>query len=185
MHIRSGYRFIFAMAAVLLQPVQAQPSLKPGLWQMQMKMPGDPEFEKSMAEMRESLAAMSPQERQQMEAAMGKGGMQAAAGNQGGTATRFCLSREQADKQEVPASSGDCKVTRQSRAGGTYTTAFSCTNPRSSGESQVTFLGPGAYRMKTTLVTEEGGKKDKTVIEGDAQWLAADCGALRPRGAGK
>jgi hypothetical protein len=167
------------VAAASLQSAFAQ-QLKPGLWQVQMKMSGVPDFEASMAELRESMASMSPEERKQMEAAMGKSGVQIGAGANGGTAVKFCMTREQAERREVPASTGDCKVTQQSRSGNLFTTAFSCTNPKSTGVSQVTFAGPQAYATKTSIVTEERGKKETTVMENSAKWLAADCGAVKP-----
>lgn len=158
----------------------AQPALKPGLWEVQTRMPSDPEFDKSMAEMREALASMSPQERKQMEAAMGKHGAQFAAGGKGGAAIRFCMSREQAERSEVSAAKGDCTVGKQSRSGNTFTSTFTCTNPKSYGETVVKMAGPEAYSSKMTMVTEQNGKKDKTVIESDARWVSADCGTIKP-----
>lgn len=170
------------LAAGLSCGALAQETLKPGLWQVQTRMPGDPEFDKAMAEMGEALASMSPQERRQMEAAMGRQGVQMAAGGKGGPVTRFCMSKEQAQRQEVGSAQGDCKVTRQSRSGRTLTSSFTCTRPKSSGESVVTFRSAEAYASKLTMVSEEGGRKEKTVMESEARWLAADCGAIQPIG---
>jgi hypothetical protein len=167
------------VAAGSLQTAFAQ-QLKPGLWQVQMKMSGVPELESAMADLRESLESMSPEERKQMEAAMGKSGVQIGAAANGGGAMRFCMTREQAETREVPAATGDCKVTQQSRSGNTFTSSFSCTNPKSTGVSQVTFSGPQAYATKTSIVTEARGKKETTVMENSAKWLAADCGAVKP-----
>jgi hypothetical protein len=175
----------FAAAALACGAVQAQTALKPGLWQVQMRMPSDPEFDKAMAEMRKEFASMSPDERKQMEAAMGKQGVQLAAGDKGGTASRFCMSREQAERREVTGTKGDCTVTRQSRSGSTYTSSFTCTNPRSTGESVVTYAGAEAYTSRLTMVSEQAGKKDKTVIESQAKWLGSDCGNLKPLAGGK
>lgn len=164
--------------AALSCGASAQQAFRPGLWQLQMRMPGDPEFESSMAELRESLASMSPQERKQMELAMGRQGVQLAPGAKGGTVTRVCMTREQAERRQAPATQGDCTVTRESRAGSTVTTAFSCRNPASTGESVLKFISAEAYAVKTTMVSG----KEKTVLEGDARWLAADCGSVRPIG---
>ncbi len=172
--------FAFGAATFACAAVHAQPAIKPGLWQVQMRMPSDPEFDKAMADMRRELASMSPEERKQMEAAMGKHGVQVAAGDKGGTASRFCMSREQADRRELMGTQGDCTVTRQSRSGSTFSSSFTCTNPRSSGESVVTYASAEAYTSRLTMVTEQGGKKDKTVIESDAKWVSSDCGNLKP-----
>lgn len=175
-------KLVTALVAAMIAatPAFAQQALKPGLWQVETRMPGDPDFDRSMAELREQLASMSPQERKQMEAMMGKSGAHLAAGDKGGTATRFCMGREQAERREVIGAQGDCTVTKVSRTGNAVTSSFTCSNPRSSGESTVRFAGPEAYTSKTTLVTEQAGKKDRTVIENEAKWLSSDCGSLRP-----
>lgn len=168
------------LAAAATLPALAQQALKPGLWQVQTRMPSDPEFDKSMSEMREQLASMTPAERKQMEAAMGKHGVQLGAGAKGGTVTKFCMGREQAERQEVPGRQGDCTVGKLTRSGNTVTSTFTCSNPRSSGESVVKYTSAEAYSSKVTIVTQQGGKTDRTVIETDARWLSVDCGSLKP-----
>lgn len=170
---------VFALLAANA-PAFAQPAIRPGLWQVETRMPSDPEFEKNMAEMREQLASMSPQERKQMEAMMGKSGVQFAAGGKGGTAARFCMSREQAERKEITGAQGDCTVTKVSRSGSTVSSSFTCSNPKSSGESVVRFASAEAYSSRVTMVSEAGGRKDKTVIESDARWLSSDCGSIKP-----
>jgi hypothetical protein len=169
-----------ALAAAATAPAFAQQALKPGLWQVETRMPSDPEFEKSMADMREQLASMPPEDRKHMEAMMAKQGVQFGAGAKGGTATRFCMTREQAERKESPGAQGDCKVTKVSRSGNTVRSGFTCSNPRSTGESVVRYASAEAYNSKTTTVTEQGGRKDTTVIESDAKWLSSDCGAVKP-----
>ena len=172
---------VFALvAAAVNAPAIAQPVVRPGLWQVETRMPSDPEFERSMAEMREQLASMSPQERKQMEAMMGRSGVQLAAGGKGGTVSRFCMDRSQAERKEMPGPQGDCTVTKVSRSGNAVSSSFTCSNPRSSGESLVRFASAEAYSSRVTMVSDAGGKKDKTVIESDARWLSGDCGAVKP-----
>lgn len=157
----------------------AQQALKPGLWEVHTRMPSDPEFDKSMAEMREALASMSPEERSQMEAAMGRSGAQIAASSKGGAAIRFCMTREQAERNEVSGAQGECTVGKQTRSGNTFSSSFTCTNPKSSGVTVVKVASPEAYTSKMTMVTEQGRTKDKTVIESDARWLSGDCGSIQ------
>ena len=57
------------LAAACL-PASAQ-SMKPGLWEIHNKMQGG-EMDAAMAQMQQQLAQMSPAERKQMEAMMGK-----------------------------------------------------------------------------------------------------------------
>lgn len=168
-----------AIAALSL-PAAAQ-SLKPGLWEVRSKMQGNAEMDQAMAEMHKQMAAMSPAERKQMEAMMAKQGVQmgpAPAG--GGMATKICMTREMAERNDVPAMQGDCKTTSQSRSGNTWKMAFTCTNPPTTGQSQVTVTSPEAYTMKMTSTSTAAGKTEKLDMEGSGRWLGADCGNIKP-----
>lgn len=165
----------FAAAA----PLAAQ-TLKPGLWEMQQKMGGNPQMDDSMAEMRKQLAAMPPEQRKQMEAMMGQRGVQMAPGAGGGMAVRMCMTPEMVQRNEMPAQQGDCRTTQQQRSGNTMKMAFTCTRPPSSGESQVTFTSNEAFTSRTTVTSTAGGKPEKTTIESTGKWLAADCGNVKP-----
>jgi hypothetical protein len=94
---RVRHRFLalgLLAAAAANAPAFAQQAVRPGLWQLETRMPLDPEFEESMAEMREELASMSPQERRQMEAMMGKRGAQLAPGAKGGKKEKTVIESE-------------------------------------------------------------------------------------------
>ncbi|HYF20691.1 MAG TPA: DUF3617 domain-containing protein [Ramlibacter sp.] len=158
----------------------AQQQLKPGLWEMQHKAGGDSKLGEAMEQMRKEMANMPPEQRKQMEAMMSRSGVQVQQGPGGGMSARVCLTKEMAERNEVPASQGDCKITRQQRSGNTLTMAFTCTNPPSSGESQVTFHSPESYAMKTTATTTVEGKAERMTMEGSGKWLSADCGSVKP-----
>lgn len=172
--------FVAAAAlAALALPVAAQ-SLKPGLWEMNNKMGGNPQMDQAMAEMQKQLAAMPPEQRKQMEAMMAQRGTQMAQpGKGGGMAMKVCMSREQVERNEVPMQD-DCKITSQSRSGNTARMAFTCSKPPSSGEGTFTYLGPEAYTSKMTVKTVVDGKAETMTLEGSGKWLSADCGNLRP-----
>jgi hypothetical protein len=63
--------------------------------------------------------------------------------------------------------------------------SFTCTNPVSSGEGQITFAGPEAYTMKMAMNTVAQGKPEKYNMDASGKWLSADCGAIKPKGAPK
>jgi len=170
---------IAACTAVL--PAAAQ-TLKPGLWEMQQKMQGNPEMEQAMKEMREQLASMPPEQRRQMEAMMAQQGVKMVPGAGGAMAVRVCLTKEQVERNEVPVQQGDCRTTQQSRSGNTMKVAFTCSNPPTTGESQVTFVGPEAFSSRTTVTSTAGGKAEKTTVEGTGRWVGADCGSVKPLG---
>lgn len=169
----------FLLAAALCLPAAAQ-SLKPGLWEVQQKMQGSGEMNQAMADMQKQMAGMPPEQRKQMEAMMAQQGVQMSPGAGGAMNMRMCMSKEMAERNEIPASQGDCKTTSQQRTGNTMRMAFTCTRPPSSGETQFTFTSPEAYTMKMTATTTASGKTEKVNMEGSGKWIAADCGTLKP-----
>lgn len=157
-------------------------ALKPGLWEVTHKMnSGNVQMDQQLAQMKKQMASMPPAQRKQMEDAMARQGTQMpAAAPGGGMAMKMCLTREMAERNELPAQQGDCKTTHQSRSGNTLKVAFACTNPPSSGEGQYTFTSPEAYTMKMAMATTVEGKPHKMNMEGSGKWLGADCGTVKP-----
>jgi hypothetical protein len=98
----------------------------------------------------------------------------------GGTSVKMCMTKEMAERNQVPAQQGDCKTTQQARSGNTMKVAFSCTNPPSSGEGQYTFVSPEAYTMTMTVKTAIQGKSETMTMDGSGKWLSADCGSVKP-----
>lgn len=153
-------------------------ALKPGLWEINNKMDaagrGDP-----MAELHKQMAQMSPQQRKQMEAAMAQSGVKMAPGAGGGMAMQMCMTREMVERNDVPMQEG-CRTTVNQRSGNTQKFAFTCSNPPSSGEGQVTYAGPEAYSTKMTMKTAAQGRTETTTMEANGRWLKADCGNVKP-----
>ncbi len=179
-------RIRFALAAVAafaVLPAAAQ-SLKPGLWEVTNRMQGGSgQMQDAMAQMQKQLASMPPEQRKMLEQQMAKSGVKmGAAGPAGGMSVKICMTREMAERNEVPAQQGDCKTTAQARAGSTMKMAFACTNPPSSGEGQVTFNGPEGYTSRMNISTQVNGKTEKVSMEGSGKWLGADCGTVKPLG---
>jgi hypothetical protein len=157
-------------------------STKPGLWEIQHKMGGNPQMDQAMAQMQKQLAGMSPAQRKQMEAMMGKQGMAmpaAAAG--GGMTTKICISPEMAARSEMPSQNeGDCTTTVTARSGNSLKMSYVCKNPPSTGEGTYTFSGDTAYTMKMVMNTTRQGKPETMTMDGKGKWLSSDCGAIKP-----
>jgi len=167
----------FVLAAACAASGAFAQNLKPGLWELQHRMKGHPEMERQMEEARKQMAALPPEQRKQMEAMMAGRGVQM---GPGGPSMRVCLTREMVERNDIPAQQGDCKTTNPQRTGNTLKVAFTCTNPPSSGESQMTFNSPESYSMKTTATSSIEGRVEKMSVEGTGKWLGADCGSLKP-----
>ena len=97
---------------------------------------------------------------------------------------QICMTPEMVARNDVPMQDG-CRVTSQQRSGNVVKMAFTCANPPSTGEGQVTFDNPGSYSTRMTVRTTVQGKAESTTLEGSGKWVQADCGIVKPMGAPK
>lgn len=157
-------------------------SIKPGLWEVQQKMGGQPQMDQAMAQMQKQLAGMSPAQRQQMEAMLSQQGMTLpSVGTGAAMALKVCITPDMAQRSELPAQTqGDCSSSVTSRSGNTVKMRFVCKNPPSSGEGTYTFSGDTAYNMKMLVRTTHQGQPTSMTMDGQGKWLAADCGTVKP-----
>lgn len=169
-------------ALLLCAAAASAQSIKPGLWDVQHKMGGNPQMEQAMAQMQKQMAAMSPAQRKQMEAMMGQqGGNMPMAVPGGGMAMKVCISPEMAARSEMPSQTdGDCTSTVTPRSGNTMKMSVACKNPPSTGEGTYTFSGDTAYTMKMVMKTTRQGKPETMTMDGQGKWLSSDCGAIKP-----
>ncbi len=171
-----------ALGTLLLAapPALAQ-NLKPGLWEINNKMQSSSgQMEKAMAESQKQMAAMPPEQRKMMQDMMAKQGLSMGPGAGGNMAVKICMTKEMAERNELPAQQGDCKTTNSPRSGNTMKMSFTCTQPPSSGEGTVTFVSPEAYTMKMTMKSMMQGKPETMTMDGGGKWLSADCGNIKP-----
>lgn len=174
-----------ALAACCALPAAAQ-KLAPGLWEHSVTMKtASGRMEAGMARMQQQLAAMPPEQRKQMEAMMAAQGM--GMGAMGGgvgkpMVVKLCLTPEQAARDEMPQSDGQCKQLSQERSGKTLRFKFACTGERpTTGEGEYTLDSNKAHHGRTVISTTADGKPERMEMEHRARWLSADCGAVRPR----
>ena len=115
MHLPS----LAAAAALALAGFAASAqTLEPGLWELRHKM-NNPQMDAAMAEMHKQMASMPPEQRKQMEAMLAAQGVRmTSAGKGGGMAVQMCMTREMAERNEMPMDSG-CRTTKQQRSGNT------------------------------------------------------------------
>lgn len=166
-------------------PAAAQ-TMKPGLWEINNKMGGDQgaKMAAAQAEMQKQLAAMSPEQRKQMESMMGQRGMAMSPGGGagGGMAIRVCISKEMAARNEPPPQQGDCKQDMLQKSGNTTKFKYSCSKPPSSGEGEYTVVSPEAYTMKMKMTREGKGGAEQMTMDASGKWISNDCGSIKPRG---
>jgi len=157
-------------------------TMKPGLWEINNKMRADGKMGQDMAKMQETMANMPPEQRKMMQDMMAKQGVAIGKGGPGTIAAKVCMTREMVERNEIPAEKDGCKQKASPRSGNTMKISFTCTNPPSSGDGQITFVSPEAYTMNMTMNTVVEGKPQKVNMDAAGKWLSADCGAIKPRG---
>lgn len=157
-------------------------TMKPGLWEINNKMQADGKMGQDMAMAQQQIANMPPEQRKMMEEMMAKQGVAMGSGGPGAIATKVCMTKEMAERNEIPSQKDDCKQTASPRSGKTMKISFTCTNPPSSGEGQITFVSPEAYTMNMTMNTVAEGKPQRVNMDAAGKWLSTDCGAIKPRG---
>jgi hypothetical protein len=163
-------------------------TMKPGLWEVNSKMQADGKMGQDIAKSQQRMAKMPPEQRKMMEEMMAKQGVSVGKGGPGTLGTigsKVCVTKEMAERNEIPAQKDGCKQTASPRSGNTMKISFTCTNPPSSGEGQINFVSPEAYTMTMTMNSMAEGKPQKMSMDTAGKWLSADCGAIKPRGVAK
>jgi hypothetical protein len=174
-------RSVIGAALALAALGASAQSIKPGLWEMSNKMGGNPQMEQAMAEMQKQMAAMPPAQRKQMEEAMAKQGVKMGGAGAGGALTaQVCITKEMAERNEMPVNQAGCKITSQSKSGNVTKMAYACTNPPSSGEGTYTYHSAEAFSSKMVVRTAVQGRTETMTMDGSGKWLKADCGNVKP-----
>ena len=173
-----------ALAALGITFDATAQSMKPGLWEFNFKMQNaSGDMDKARGEMQKQLAAMPPEQRKMVEDAMAKRGMNMGGGAAGSTGTQACITKDMAERNEVPSQRGDCKTMTSPRMGNTIKMTFVCANPPSTGEGELTFVSAEALTMKMQVTTAATGTPERASMEQTGKWLSADCGSVKPVGA--
>lgn len=174
-------QMLFAAAAGLAaQGVWAQAQL-PGLWEHTIKMTSaDGATDAATSHMEQRLAAMPPERRKQMEAAMARSGIHP---GEGGSTVKVCITKEEAARpmeERMRNVRAQCTHKDVQHSGNTWKFKFDCTAPPSSGEGEMTYISDKAYAGKSVVTATRAGKTSQTTVEMSGKWLAADCGDVKP-----
>lgn len=168
-------------AALLAGPALAQ-KITPGLWEHSMTMKGGGgEMDAAMAQMKDEMAKMSPEQRKMMQDMMASRGVSVGAAGRAITA-KTCITPEMASRDEMPQQDGNCKQTSKERSGNTVRVKFACTGDKpATGEGEYTFVNDKQHKGRTVVTTTVKGKPERMEMEHSGKWLSADCGAVQPR----
>ena len=154
---------------------------KPGLWEMTTKVQsGGQDMGAAMAKMQKQLESMPPDQRKMLEDMMAKQGVQMGSSGGGGVTVKICMTKEMFDQAHMAKPSEHCTHSISPRSGNTQKFTFSCTQPPSQGQGEVTYLSPEAYTTKMTGKNTVGGKESSMDMQSSGRWLGSDCGNIKP-----
>jgi hypothetical protein len=170
---------IFSAFAVAAIAAQAQ-KLAPGLWDNAITMKsGHPQHQEAMAKAQAALASMPADQRKMMQDMMAKQGVAMGAKP---NAVQVCITPEMAERGELPQKDGRCTHKTLQRSGSTVKYSFTCDgSPPTSGEGEYTLTSDKAYSGRNVITTTVQGKPERMEMTMSGNWVAADCGALKPR----
>lgn len=180
MTTRAPHLAIALLAATCLS-AGAQ-TIRPGLWEITSRVQDTGgRMAAAQAQVQQQLAALPPDQRKVVEAMMARQGVgMAPGGPAGATTARVCITREMAERNQLPAQQGQCRTEWSPRAGNVVKTRFTCTEPPSSGEGEIQFVSSEAYTMKMTVSTQVQGRPERMTVDAGGRWVGADCGSVRP-----
>ena len=93
---------------------------------------------------------------------------------------KVCITKEDAELDYVPQKE-KCRQKVVERTSNTLKIRFDCPgDPPTSGESEITLLGPKAYTGRTTIDTRVDGKPERMEMSQTGKWLSEDCGNVKP-----
>ena len=178
-----------ALSATALAPASAQQPLqkmRPGLWEHHVQVKSQSgQIESAMSYAQKALAALSPEQRKQMEQMMAAQGLNLGLGGSGakGQTVKVCVTPAQAAMDELPQHNG-CTQKVQRLDASTLKINFQCKGdariPPTSGEGTVQFQGPTAYTGQFKINTAVNGKAEQIDMAQSGTWLSEQCGATKP-----
>jgi len=203
--MKNLFSIFVAVLGVTAMPLQAETikvDMKAGLWENKVIWGGggtdgtpaiQPDQVKiAMEEMKKQLANMSPEQRKQMEAMMAQSGMKVTDNGVSfnnsqveisptGTNAKLCITQAQIDRGELPDDVQGCESTLKQISATQFKSIHVCSGQYSgTGESEVTFHSPKHYTGAGKMNQVMDGEKRTMEFKMEGQWLAADCGDVKP-----
>lgn len=194
----------------LLASVAVAQDIKPGLYQVTSKMGGDNKVSDMLKQQKETLAKMTPEQRQHMAdlpRQMGKmmegmtpaqrakmkemmGGnadilesmqsMQMTYNADGSTSMKMCVTQEMIDRRDLTSQHGECKHSNGKMTGGVMKIAYTCANPPSKGEGELRMTGANSFATNLKMVSTDPANKQTLELASTSTWLSAGCGSVKP-----
>jgi hypothetical protein len=159
----------------------AGPKIEPGLWEINIALKSQSgKAEAAMKQAQAYISQLPPQQRKEVEEMMASQGVRL--GDKSST-VKACISKEDAERGEIPQQAGDCTQQVLERNNQSMKVKFSCTtSPPASGEAVVNFQSPTAYTSQGKVDTVVMGQAERVNVDQTGRWLGAECGSVRQLG---
>lgn len=159
-----------------------QVNIKPGLWQIDMTLPGQAggnQMAGVVALMKSQMASMSPAQRAEIQKRLGASGTEF---TDDGLRTKQCITKQDIAKFDLFGKKGPDGCTRSATpvAGG-MNVNMQCTQPQMNIDAVVKTPSDTAYTFDSTATV--AGPNGMTVTQkttGSGKWLGSDCGSAAP-----
>lgn len=175
-------RLLAAGAAALAGTLaQAEPHLRPGLWEETVTVKSDnAQANAAMEQMRARMASMPPEQREAMEKMMASHGIGIGAGAP--NTIRVCVTKEQADRGFKPEDNGHCTRNNVSTSGNTTSFDFACKSEHGSVTGHGSFAAQGDTAFTAATTADNVGPKMTMHIQSDiaGRFVSTDCGDVKP-----
>lgn len=177
---------LFTLAAIGATDASAQQTnIKPGLWQLDVAMPGKMKGNPMAGHlelMKAQMASMPPEQRKQIEAALADLEARGTEFTGDGVRTKECITKDNIAKFDFLGKNGpDNCMRKSSPTVGGVNVSMTCTRPQMKVDAAVKFQGDKAYTFES-VATLPGpdGKPVSQKSSGSGKWLSSDCGKIKP-----
>ncbi|WP_273163491.1 DUF3617 domain-containing protein [Massilia timonae] len=159
-----------------------QVNIKPGLWQIDMTLPGQAggnQMAGIVALMKSQMASMPPAQRAEIQRRLGASGTEF---TDDGLRTKQCITKEDIAKFDVFGKKGPEGCTRNATptAGG-MNVSMQCAQPQVKIDAVVKTPSDTAYTFDSTAtMAGPGGAMMTQKTSGTGKWLGSDCGNVAP-----
>lgn len=174
-----------SIAACCASAAQAQtsagPKIEPGLWEIDIALKSQSGMaEAAVKQAQAYISQLPPEQRKAVEDMMASQNIRL--GDKSST-VQACISKEDAERGEVPQQAGECTQQVVQRASNSMKVKFSCsTTPPANGEAVVNFQSPKAYTSQAVVDTVVVGQPERVNVNQTGRWLGADCGSVKGLG---
>lgn len=180
---------LLTLAAACASDADAQQvNIKPGLWQLDMRLPGQqtgPAMAGYVEQMKAQMASMPPEQRKKIESALAQLEARGTEFTGDGLRTKQCITKQNLADFDFLGKKGMESCTKQAtpRPGG-MNVSMRCTRPQMKVDASMTYQGDKAYTFESTAtVTGPDGKPTTHQTSGTGKWLGSDCGSIAPASA--